>query len=1180
MRTFSLLALGIVLMCSTAFGEVVLEQVISREHPHFDCAQSRLVVGRDGLLYFPRSYKPGGYLLRMARDGSSKTGGPIQYSNNGVAVNADGTFIVAECHFAHTAAVYDRNFDRIGAVTDFNNANYDAPCHVEVGASGDFYAVDQRADRIVRISPAGKMVTAYAIPRDQNPITDFRVCEKTQSFYVRPYARPMRCVGFDGQDRFTPQTGPIGGWDVDDDGVLYIIEPRGEAVKRFAPDGQPMDPIKLNMGDLQPPNLPGVPLLNHLRVAGNDVFLKRPSPTELFQRYDLATGNPVNAVSIDHEKLTVAFDGDVWTAGQPVPFRIEFTAGGRTIKPQWRVWLRPFNVPGFAELSLANGAITPPADAAGLYQLRVTTGVDGSASEYVVQTFVEIRHPDTNGSATVLTPAGRMYYGRGEEIPVTVALRTDDAVCPVEVTLRLLDGKTVIAEGKLTVTPDRTATTKLSETLTAGLRPGAYELAVVDAPGLTCVPQRIVIGPGFAPGRRFFRIQYGDYGAQFPGGTLWDAPENVARHLRRTAKLGTNMFVDRLGHSGAGNIGAFQWQNNNNEIGLVNSLFERLTKDPLAVAPEKVRIETPLLQTLAGYSAAGLNEMSILLYMDAGLPIGTSYDARTREQYEADITKVTNSMLPYPCFRGWTWAANWWVGKFGADAARDDQQKAACNDALKAANETGRWNPVIDEVSSIWMNHAVEGEQFYDGILQKVAPGKLSVMTGAYRNVSVYPPVTFANADEVDLHYQAEQIQPPNTVSHNVDFQSRPGKPAWGHPELWNDSGTGGQILPSLFMMVMRGVGGIGTSGGIPNWGRQREDARNPYYGIPSVFRAAFSLIEQYGPWLLTLQNNDKVAILASDRMFRIDNWGGIGGRHFTRIFEAYQSCLYAHHPASIIFAEDLKPDTLKRYKAILLVDERVELQGPLMSKLADARKAGVAIFYDQTCRKELFPEFAPLDLGFTNVDSDPHVWQDDSAYWRFPGYFRANAAVLRKAFDPIMTPVADAANPEVLFSERINGDGRFIFAVNYTAPTEFEPGQLWRVTLGMTTRVPVRLLVTLADIQGKAVYDIFALKQVKFALNKVRLQDGAVDADLRILPMRVFAVLPKPIAAIRLNGPRPLSGRITAPGGSTLEWAVSVLDNDSNPIRASVPVHVRLVSPDGSVVQHAERSAGQPAGR
>ena len=79
--------------------------------------------------------------------------------------------------------------------------------------------------------------------------------------------------------------------------------------------------------------------------------------------------------------------------------------------------------------------------------------------------------------------------------------------------------------------------------------------------------------------------------------------------------------------------------------------------------------------------------------------------------------------------------------------------------------------------------------------------------------VGMIPPLTFAGPDEVDLHIQAEQIQWPMISPHNVDFYKRPGEPAWGHPELWNDDGTGGQILSNSLQMVMRGASGIGQSG-------------------------------------------------------------------------------------------------------------------------------------------------------------------------------------------------------------------------------------------------------------------------------------------------------------------------------------------------------------------------------
>ena len=51
--------------------------------------------------------------------------------------------------------------------------------------------------------------------------------------------------------------------------------------------------------------------------------------------------------------------------------------------------------------------------------------------------------------------------------------------------------------------------------------------------------------------------------------------------------------------------------------------------------------------------------------------------------------------------------------------------------------------------------------------------------------------------DEIDLQAQWEQVAVPYHVPHSVDFYRRPGKRACLHPEIWNDSGTGEQVLPT-----------------------------------------------------------------------------------------------------------------------------------------------------------------------------------------------------------------------------------------------------------------------------------------------------------------------------------------------------------------------------------------------
>ncbi len=65
-------------------------------------------------------------------------------------------------------------------------------------------------------------------------IEEFRVCEKLDAFYLLTCAGPLRCVGFDGNTRWTFQANvgwgdglTSGGFEVDDDGILYAIEPRG-----------------------------------------------------------------------------------------------------------------------------------------------------------------------------------------------------------------------------------------------------------------------------------------------------------------------------------------------------------------------------------------------------------------------------------------------------------------------------------------------------------------------------------------------------------------------------------------------------------------------------------------------------------------------------------------------------------------------------------------------------------------------------------------------------------------------------------------------------------------------------------------------------------------------------------------------------------------------------------------
>jgi hypothetical protein len=1122
---------------------ITVEQIISRENPDFS-VDAPMTVGRDGRVYLASGGNHS-FVLRLDRDGGGKSGGPVTYACANATANAQGILATASGHFAHKVTLYDRDFRELARVDDFlvsDKVGWDAPAHVEAGMSGDFYAIDQHRDRIVRISPAGKLVTSYPVPHEpdggQGLVEDFRVREKEETFYVLSRAGQIRALGFDGRKKWALAAGVghrSGGFDVDESGILYAIPRDADLIRKFGPDGKPAGEIKLALGGRKPG--PGEHGFTELRLHGGAVFLKRRHPIELFERYDLATGAPGPVVRIDHERLAITFPQAIWTAGERVPFTIDFTPGDRPTKPSWKVWLRPLHSTEYREASLGNGSLQVPGDLAGLIQLKVTPELEplqkGRASEYLVRTVVEVRRPGDGPVAAILVPENRTGFARGEDIPFSVL----GSEAGGEV--RLMDGDRV-------VTTTGPGAGRIPGDITRSLRPGTYRL-VLSAPGRTSVPAAILLGPGRNP-TEFTTIQYGDYGPIYPHADPETLPDVVGSHVARLKKLGVNRTVDRIGANTQ--IGDLAWSGR--AAGDLDALAKRFPGLAATVKPASA-----LRSALGAYSAQGIEEMAILMYMDAGLPLGApGFDNRKPEELVQAITRVTTALQPYPAFRGWSWASNWWVfeGR-GSKAARSPEEKSSYEAAAKRAQATGAWDPVLEEVSDRRLHWAVEAQDLFNRTGKPLKADLVTAVAGPYRSVEAYPPITFSNVDEVDLQAQWEQIALPYHAPHSVDFYRRPGKRAWVHPEAWNDSGTGDQLIPTLLSALQRGADGIGISGAMSPWMAGVDglphDSRSSHYGTVSVYRALNELLHQYGTWWTSLEPQDPVAIVADGRMLRLDDWLGQGvtGKYFARVYEAWCSCQHAHVPATHVFAEDVTSESLKRFKAILLVGQQVELE----PRLQDALKgSGVPVFHDGTCREDVVRGSSPLGISFDHVEKDSHPASDDAAYWRFPAYFRATAPALRKALEPLVPP-SIVANDEIHVSERKAEEGRFIFLVNNTTP-EIEPGKLWRQTLCVATRVPLAAPVLIA---GPHVYDAFAHRKV----------EGPVLADFRDLPARLYAVLPSDIARLDLQ-------TSALKPGTRVDWTARVLDDAGRPVRAAIPLRIRLKDETG-LVEEWSGSAG-----
>ncbi len=1117
-----------------------LRQVISREHPAIRGTGDGLAVGRDGSVYVYGGKDGADYVLRLSSDGSQKFGMATTYATTGVAVGVDGIVATSNAHFAKSVSVYDRNGRELGKAGGFtgNDAvGWDGPGAIEAGTSGDFFALDQHVNRIVRINSSGEILRSYPLQAEGEKNAarlwryGFRVSEKDEQFYFI-VGNEVLCRGFDGVRRWSlraqvsgdPWGGFSGGFDVDAAGRLYLNDGVDAKVRIFDANGQPAGEVTLAMGDraASPQRR-----ISHLRVLRDDIIVRQKSDTEIFQVYDRASGTFRRVVSIDHERLTVEYPSSVWIAGKSMPFAIRFDAAGRSTQPQLKAWLRPLGTVKFSPLLISDGKIAVPAERSGLFQLRVGSGIDGSNSEYQVQSVIEIRPESAIGSVSIFTPLNRRSFRTGEAIPFSVSCRTKDQPLPSAVEVRLLDeagrehARQRVESKK---EPGKAASSQLDPKLAGQLAAGEYRLTAT-LPGWTIADQYLSLGEGAGKGDHsstaFHRVRHGDYTHAYPTTTFFDAQEQIARHVALTRRVGENLIVDRLGHnSGLGELASTLRD---------TDLITRLTNDPIAVAPAKAEFENRIHQTVAAYGAAGIEQQAILLYMDAGLPLGTGFDKRSPDELARDVQNVTRRLADYPAFRGWSWAANWWIAARGAGLATSPEEKTAYEAAYKAAQETGRWDSVLEKVSDRWINQAVDAERHLRNAMQASGEQRrplVSAMTAPYRQPGIIPPLTFANASEVDLHFQAEQIQWPMISAHNVDFYKRPGRPAWAHPELWNDDGTGGQILSASMQMVMRGANGIGQSGSTKGFASPDSDPRSAGPGATSVHRRMNEWLSKHGSWLASLEASDPVVIPVSTRMMRMElDWRGVGGFYFTRLFEAYNACLRAHRPASFVFAEDCQPESFTKFKAVLLVSQTVELEPSLRGALERATKAGVPIFTDKSCRADLVKDFSPrpIDVEFTRVERDHHVLNDDSAFWRYREYILGHAATLAGAWNKTVLPVAECDHPEVLLTERQLGDVRVLWAVN-DAAVPLEPAHLWRVSLAAGSRMPVVTKLRWSAAKGRDVYELFSGKQIR--------ADDELSVDLRHAPARIFVSVPRgsrppAIDVERGSSPEPFAARL-----------------------------------------------------
>ncbi|HYE06759.1 MAG TPA: hypothetical protein VEL07_14675, partial [Planctomycetota bacterium] len=939
------------------------ELVISNEPAGIDIAAATLSGGHDGHLYL---HQPGQTtIIRIASDGSRRAYTARSPALTAVAAGPDGSIATAHAHFQHRVDVHDAELVPRGGCADFLNddqAGWISPCDVQAGRSGDFYAPDNARGRVLRLGPAGAVVAT--IPLDvlgtawRADSVRLRVWEGGSLLYIaEDRSGILSAVRFDGTLAWSAPL-PLGGnqwdgyagaFDVDGNGRVHVLRRDGGPVMVYSHEGAALAPIAL-AGTLD--------AVAGIVVRDGAIHVKRRDQKELFRTYDRASGALVRTVPALVDVLSVTLGSDVIEAGRPAPATVEW-ASALTPRPRLTAWIARHPDGDFREVALDDGTLTTPDGVFGPCVLRVTTGADGSSGGHAVELPVEVRRTGSTGTITTWTRDGRHAFRRGEEVPLVLSVRGPSSPTDVELRLVAADGR-VVATERVTVTGARDV--PLTAGLTGALPPGRYEFEA-DAPGLTPVATAIELGVAASDANPFRITMYGDYVPAFGGTTAtWPAEEIVARRARYERTLGLDTVVDRL-HAGAG----IDPLHGDARIALHAAWAERLESRPDGPDPARLRvIPTPLLRMIERRSASGIDQRGIALSMDAGVPLGVpghGYDARSPDQVASDVARVTKGLSHIIGFRGWSWAANWWLDQRLPD---DEGESKAFLAARERALTDGGWDPILDTVTDRRIGSPDEARRGLDAAARAAAPGKTlsNAMTGPWRQPGIIPPTTFAGTDEVDLHVQLEQIGYPHAAGQLADFLARPGKPAWAHPEIWNDDGTGDQILTTHAMLAMTGATGIGSSPLVcPQMAFT--DPRSGYRGRISAHRASHRWFDLYGPWLAELRRSPTILIPVSTRMMRIDEWANVGGRYFTALYEAWNACAFAARPASFVFVDDLDGVDWDGVSAVLVVAQRADAEPRLARALRDAKARGIVVVADGTSRAAAVPDASVIAVSF-----------------------------------------------------------------------------------------------------------------------------------------------------------------------------------------------------------------------
>ena len=378
-------------------------------------------------------------------------------------------------------------------------------------------------------------------------------------------------------------------------------------------------------------------------------------------------------------------------------------------------------------------------------------------------------------------------------------------------------------------------------------------------------------------------------------------------------------------------------------------------------------------------------------------------------------------------------------------------------------------------------------------------------------------------------------------------------KPAWANllSWHWNNDSRLHRPLRDVFLLLGAGASGIG--------GGELLQAMSPA-GL-AAHRRFIGWLQRVGDATtqLELPGRNGVAVLHSytqETMFHIDR------SHFYSAMSAWGDLLRAHVPTAAISEETIvnQPDTLRRFKAVLLPDIRFPLPQNVMQALEQYRKNGGEVWVDLAWRmplpigwKTLNARYFPAAIENVAYDFISGIgagsYDGNYEYWIWQQQSDSRLPAVHAAFDYVAITPVRTTDPNVYLQQRTGGLATWIFAGN----NHFPNAPLYKTYLCGDAPVPATVPFS---FQGGVIYD---------ALSGERIQPGTKEITFTDeQPGMIWVVLPRPVGGIQCT--------LTQTGN---ELAVTVGLNDEKNIRlaAVVPLELTIADQTGTVLTHLRRS-------